>query len=290
MVELDQAHGARYGEPWSSASTNRSLCMLQLPSTYFLPFSLDINATIAEFDLKTWGFLVYPDDYDEQANPLELLMKRVPQEGIIPLATFYFQSFYVTPDPKQQVYCHRYREFCEGAVEGVCWFLALDRRPYRNSNPGIAGGSAVLPAKMNPNAWEVKSLSTLVDFPSFGPFEQGYGGPSADFFEKLNRICYMSMIRSDGVYSPPDSQESSLSDLSGPTMDGSSIASVADRVARARVDDDSVEMDTGTTSVHVDSDGTVTSVCLGPDGTINSIRNIFSSYTDCQPVLSKNHF
>ncbi len=56
------------------------------------------------------------------------------------------------------------------------------------------------------------------------------------------------------------------------------------------MDDDSVEMDTSTTSVHEDSNGTVTSVCLGPDGTINSIRCIFSSYTDCQPVLFKNRF
>jgi hypothetical protein len=55
------------------------------------------------------------------------------------------------------------------------------------------------------------------------------------------------------------------------------------------VDDDSVETDS-TTSVHVDSNGTVTSVCLGPDGTINYIRRIFSSYTDCQPVLFKNRF
>jgi hypothetical protein len=68
----------------------------------------------------------------------------------------------------------------------------------------------------------------------------------------------------------------------------SSIASVADCVARARVDNDSVEMDT--TLVHVDSDGMVTSVCLGPDGTTNSISQIFSSYTDCHPVLFKNHF
>jgi hypothetical protein len=56
------------------------------------------------------------------------------------------------------------------------------------------------------------------------------------------------------------------------------------------MDDDSVEKDTGTTSVHVDLDGTVTSVDLGLDGRINSISCIFSSYTDCQPVLFKNRF
>ena len=100
----------------------------------------------------------------------------------------------------------------------------------------------------------------------------------------------MWMPRSDGLYSPPDSPEPSLSDLFGSstTSDGSSIASVVDGVARAHTDDDSVERDTAST--HVDSDGTVTSVRLGPDGTINSISRLFSSYTDCQPVLPENPF
>ncbi len=88
------------------------------------------------------------------------------------------------------------------------------------------------PLRQTPNAWKVKNISALVDLPSFGPFEQGHGGPSAEFFEKLNRICYMWMIHSNGVYSPPDSQpESSLLDLFGSMTDSSSIASVADGVA-----------------------------------------------------------
>ena len=86
------------------------------------------------------------------------------------------------------------------------------------------------------------------------------------------------------AYSPPDSPESSLSDLFGSSTGTSSIASVADGVARAHVNDDSVET-YSTTSVHVDSNGTVTSVRLGLDSTINSIKRIFSSYTDYQPVL-----
>ncbi len=115
--------------------------------------------------------------------------------------------------------------------------------------------------------------------------------PLQNFLKNMNRICYMWMTHSDGVYSPPDSPESSLSDLFGSSTGTSSIASVADGIARARVDDDSVEMDTSTTSVHVDSNGMVTSVRLGLDGRINSIRQAyFSSYTDCQPVLFKNRF
>jgi hypothetical protein len=77
----------------------------------FSPLALDINTTIAEFDLKTWGILVYPDDYNEETNPFELLMKCILHEGIIPLAMSYFQSLFATPGPAQQVYCHHYKEF-----------------------------------------------------------------------------------------------------------------------------------------------------------------------------------
>jgi hypothetical protein len=100
------------------------------------------------------------------------------------------------------------------------------------------------------------SLGTLVDFPSFGPFEQGRGGPYAEFFEKLNRICYMWMIHSAAMYSPPDSPETSLLDLFGSMTDSSSVASVVDSVAKTHMDNDSVETD----------------------------------YTDCQPVSPKNRF
>jgi hypothetical protein len=146
------------------------------------------------------------------------------------------------------------------------------------------------PVRKFPKSWEVAELSNLDVCPRFGPHERHRLAPSAEFFEKLNRICYMWMPRSDGLYSPPDSPEPSLPDLFGSstTSDGSSIASEVDGVARARTDDDSVEKDTAST--HVDSDGTVTSVRLGPDGTINSISRFFSSYTDCQPVLPENSF
>jgi hypothetical protein len=140
-----------------------------------------------------------------------------------------------------------------------------------------------------PKPWEVAELSSLEVCPRFGPHERHCLGPSADFFEKLNRICYMWMPHSNGLYSLPVSPEPSLSDLFGSTTSGSSsIASVVDGVARARMDDDSIDMESAL--VHVDLDGTVTSICLGPDGKINSISRFFSAYTDCQPVLFKNRF
>ena len=102
----------------------------------------------------------------------------------------------------------------------------------------------------------------------YGPFEQRRNGPTAEFFQMLNRIQYVWMPCSNGLYSPADTTEPSLSDLFGTTLD-SSMSSVVEGVARARTDDDSIE--TETESVHVGSDGTVTRVCVGTDGTINSI-------------------
>jgi hypothetical protein len=100
------------------------------------------------------------------------------------------------------------------------------------------------PARKFPRAWEVAELSSLDVCSRFGPHERQCHGPSAEFFEKPNRICYMWMPRSDVLYSPPDSPEPSLSDLFGSTTsDGSStsIASVVDSIARARTDGNSVE-------------------------------------------------
>ena len=92
--------------------------------------------------------------------------------------------------------------------------------------------------------------------------------PLQNFFEKLNRICYMWMPCSDGLYSLPDSPEPSLSDLFGSstTSDGSSIASVVDGIARARTDDDSVETDTAST--HVQTNTALRSATTGGVGVL----------------------
>ncbi len=138
-----------------------------------------------------------------------------------------------------------------------------------------------------PQPWEEVELSNILVCPMYGPFEQHHNGPTADFFEALNHIRYMSMPHSNGLYSLLDTPESSLLDLFGSTtLDSSSMALVVEGIARAHIDDDSVESEMD--SVHVGLDGTVTSMRIGPDGTINSISQFFSSFTDCLPVLCKN--
>ncbi len=127
------------------------------------------------------------------------------------------------------------------------------------------------PVGRNPRYLEMAELSSIDVCPVISPFKQGRNGPSAEFFEKLEHIRYMCMPHSHGLYCPLGSPEPSLSDLFDSSMlGGSSIASVVDGVARACMDDDSI--DTEAALVHIDSDGTITSICLGPDGTINSIN------------------
>jgi hypothetical protein len=91
----------------------------------FSPFALDLNATITEFDLKTWGFFVYPDDYDEQANPFEFLMKYVLLEGIIPLVMAYVANFFLAHGVAQQVYCQRIKEFVKEQLQNFAGFWHL---------------------------------------------------------------------------------------------------------------------------------------------------------------------
>jgi hypothetical protein len=66
---------------------------------------LDLYAVITELDWKTWGFSVYPDDYDEQANPFEHQMKCILLEGIMPLASMYFAGFFSARGIAHQACC-----------------------------------------------------------------------------------------------------------------------------------------------------------------------------------------
>jgi hypothetical protein len=56
--------------------------------------TLETNASISEFDQKTWGFLIYPEGDDAGSTTFGDLMKRVLVGGILPLARHYFQGFF----------------------------------------------------------------------------------------------------------------------------------------------------------------------------------------------------
>jgi hypothetical protein len=51
-----------------------------------LEVTLNTNAMESELDLKTWGFLIYPNDNDEGENSFDALMKQILFNSIILLA------------------------------------------------------------------------------------------------------------------------------------------------------------------------------------------------------------
>ncbi len=73
--------------------------------------SLETNASISEFDNKTWGFLIYPEDDDAENTTFGDLMKRVLVGGILPLARHYFQGFFSPQGPAHQAYCQLFHDF-----------------------------------------------------------------------------------------------------------------------------------------------------------------------------------
>ncbi len=56
--------------------------------------TLVTNASISEFEQKTWEFLIYPEDDDAENTTFGDLMKRVLVGGVLPLARHYFQGFF----------------------------------------------------------------------------------------------------------------------------------------------------------------------------------------------------
>ncbi len=56
--------------------------------------TLDTHATVSEFDLKTWGFLLYPDRSGDQTLDFDVFMRQILKLGILPLAQHYFQSYF----------------------------------------------------------------------------------------------------------------------------------------------------------------------------------------------------
>ncbi len=70
-----------------------------------LEFTLDIQAAVSEFDLKTWGFLLYPDRSGDHSLDFNMLVQQILKDGILPLAQHYFQGYIYPRGPAHQVYC-----------------------------------------------------------------------------------------------------------------------------------------------------------------------------------------
>jgi hypothetical protein len=59
-------------------------------------FTLDIQATVSEFDPKTWGFLMYPNRSSDNSPDFDILVWQILKDGILPLVQHYFQGYFST--------------------------------------------------------------------------------------------------------------------------------------------------------------------------------------------------
>jgi hypothetical protein len=51
-----------------------------------LDITLDTRAVVSDFDLKTWGFLMYPDCSGDHRPDFDILVRQILMDGILPLA------------------------------------------------------------------------------------------------------------------------------------------------------------------------------------------------------------
>ncbi len=57
-------------------SANQYMLLHNYHRNLILEISLDADAMVSDFDLKTWGFLIYPNNDREQENSFDALVKK----------------------------------------------------------------------------------------------------------------------------------------------------------------------------------------------------------------------
>jgi hypothetical protein len=187
-------------------------------------FALDIQATVSEFDLKTWRFLLYPDCSGDHSPDFDIWARQILMDKIIPLAQHYFQGYFSPRGPAHQVYCHRFLDFAKAQLQAFASSWRLMERLIGIRVDRMRVEVLFYPVGRFPQQWEGVEHSSINVCPMYGPFEQCCNGPTADFFEAVNRIRYMLMPHSNGLYSPLDTPETSLSDFFGSITLDSSMA------------------------------------------------------------------
>ncbi len=153
--------------------------------------TLDTHATVLEFDMKTWGFLLYPDHSGDQTLDFDVLTQQILKSGILPLAQHYFYSYFTPRGPAHQVYCPHSLDFTKAQMQDFSrsWRLTECLVGFRVD--GMQVEVLFYPVGRFPRGWEAVELSNIDVCPMYGPFELRRNGPTAEFFQMLNRIQYM---------------------------------------------------------------------------------------------------
>ena len=107
-----------------------------------LEIILDTHATVSEFDLKTWGFLMYPDCSSDQTLDFDVLLQQILKLGILPLAQHYFQSYFMPRGPAHQVYCRRFLDFAKAQLHDFSRWGGSIVLPGRKISSGVGSSGA----------------------------------------------------------------------------------------------------------------------------------------------------
>ncbi len=116
--------------------------------------------------------------------------------------------------PAHQVYCRCFLDFAKARLQDFSRSWRLMECLVGIRVDGMRVEVLFYPVERFPRGWEAVELSSIDVCPMYGPFELRCNGPTAaEFFQMLNCIQYVWMPHSNGLYSPLDTTEPSLSDL-----------------------------------------------------------------------------
>ncbi len=108
--------------------TSHNLTLHNFHRDVVLEFALDIQATVSEFDLKTWGFLLYPDRSGDHSPDFDIWVRQIFKDRILPLAQHYLQGYFSPRGPAHQVYCHRFLDFAKAQLQAFASSWRLTER------------------------------------------------------------------------------------------------------------------------------------------------------------------
>ncbi len=140
-------------------------------------FTLDTQAIVSEFDLKTWGFLLYPDRSGDHSLDFDILVQQILKDGILTLAQHYFQGYFYPPGPAHKVYCRRFLDFAKAWLQDFASSWRLTERLIGIRVDGKQVEVLFYPVGRFPWQWEAVELSKINVCPMYGPFEQRHNSP-----------------------------------------------------------------------------------------------------------------
>ncbi len=150
-----------------------------------LEITLDTRAIVSDFDLKTWGFLMYLDCSDDHSPDFDNLVRQILNDGILPLAQHYFQGYFSPRRPAQQVYCRRFLDFAEAQLKAFASSWRLMVRLIGIRVDGMRVEVLFYPVGRSLQPWKEAELSNIHVCPCMVPSSNAAMDPVQNFLKRL---------------------------------------------------------------------------------------------------------